>query len=83
MWRFIVLLIRYAKYRKRVKIDFNARLAGDHLYGKWLLTWLLLVMSLMVSFVFVLSFFSLEMSWMRSGTELSQFLRNFLPAQTT
>ena len=27
----------------------NVRLAGDHLYGKWLFTWLLLVMSLMVS----------------------------------
>ena len=35
-------------------------------------------MSLMVS-CFVLSFFH-EMSWMRSGTELSQFLRIFLPA---
>ena len=28
---------------------FNVRLAGDHLYGKFLFTWLLLVMSLMVS----------------------------------
>ena len=35
---------------------FNARLAGDHLYGAWLFTWLSLVMSLMVSY-FVLSFF--------------------------
>ena len=35
---------------------FNVRLAGDHLYGKWLITWLSLVMSLMVSY-FVLSFF--------------------------
>ena len=33
----------------------NVRLAGDHLYEKWLFTWLLLVMSL-VTF-FVLSFF--------------------------
>ena len=57
---------------------FNVRLAGgDHLYGKWLFTWLSLVMSLMVSY-FVLSC-SHEMSWMRSGTELSQFLRIFLP----
>ena len=32
---------------------FNVRLAGDHLYGKWLLTWLSLVMS-----SFLLSFFS-------------------------
>ena len=33
----------------------DVRLAGDHLYGKFLFTWLSLVMSLMVSFV--LSFF--------------------------
>ena len=35
---------------------FNVRLAGDHLYGKWLFTWLSLVMSLMVSY-FVLCVF--------------------------
>ena len=35
---------------------FNVRLAGDHLYGKLLFTWLSLVMSLMVSY-FELSFF--------------------------
>ena len=34
---------------------FNVRLAGDPLYGKWLFTWLSLVMSLVV-FCFVLSF---------------------------
>ena len=56
---------------------FNVRLAGDHLYGKLLFTWLSLVMSLMMSY-FVLFFFLLEMSWMRSGTELSQFLSNSL-----
>ena len=33
----------------------NVRLAGDHLYGKLLFTWLSLVMSMVVSFV--LSFF--------------------------
>ena len=33
----------------------NVRLAGDHLYGKWLFTWLSLVMSLMASFCAVLS----------------------------
>ena len=33
----------------------NVRLAGDHLFGKLLFTWLSLVMSMMVSFV--LSFF--------------------------
>ena len=35
---------------------FSVWLAGDHLYGKWLFTWLSLVMSLMVSY-FVLFFF--------------------------
>ena len=35
---------------------FNVRLAGDHLYGKWLFTWLSPVMSLAMS-CFVLSFF--------------------------
>ena len=54
---------------------FNVVLAGDHLYGKWPFTRLSLVISLMVSH-FVLSF-SHEMSWMRFGPELSQFLRIF------
>ena len=36
---------------------FNVRLAGVHLYGKQLFTWLSLVVSLMASFV--LSFFPL------------------------
>ena len=54
----------------------SVRLAVDHQYGKLLLTWLSLVMSLMGPFC---SVFSLEMSWMRSGTELSTFLRVFLP----
>ena len=31
-----------------------ARLAGDHLYGKWLLTWLSLMVPLMTSFSAVL-----------------------------
>ena len=35
---------------------FNVRLAGDHLYGKWLFIWLSLMVSLMVSY-FVLSLF--------------------------
>ena len=38
----------------------NVRLAGDHLYGKQLFTWLSLMMSLVVSFV---PSFSHEMSW--------------------
>ena len=37
---------------------FNVRLAGGHLYGRQLFTWLLLVVSLMASFV--LSFFPLD-----------------------
>ena len=37
---------------------FNVKPAGGHLYGKQLLTWLLLVVSLMASFV--LSFFRLD-----------------------
>ena len=37
---------------------FNVRLAGGHLYGKQLFTWLSLEMSLMASFV--LSFFPLD-----------------------
>ena len=32
----------------------NVRLAGDHLYGNYLFTWLSLVMSLMASFCAVL-----------------------------
>ena len=37
---------------------FNVRLAGGHLYGKQLFTWLSLVVSSMASFV--LSFFPLD-----------------------
>ena len=37
---------------------FNVRLAGGHLYGKQLFTWLSVVVSLMASFV--LSFFPLD-----------------------
>ena len=37
---------------------FNVRLAGGHLYGKQLFTWLSLVVSLMASFV--LSFFPVD-----------------------
>ena len=37
----------------------NVRLAGGHLYGKQLFTWLSLVVSLMASFV-LLSFFPLD-----------------------
>ena len=39
-------------------LKFNVRLAGGHLYGKQLFTWLSLVVFLMASFV--LSFFPLD-----------------------
>ena len=52
---FITILVIY-KYKNRYKKMFNVRLAGVHLYGKWLFTWLSLVMSLVASF-FVPSFF--------------------------
>ena len=55
---------------------FKVRLPGDHLNEKWLFTWLSLVMPLVLS-SFLLPF-SLEMSWMISMTELSQFLEIFL-----
>ena len=48
---------------------FNVRLAGGHLYGKQLFTWLSLVVFLMASFV--LSFFPLDV--------LDEFLKEFLP----
>ena len=38
----------------------NVRLAGGYLYGKQLFTWLSLVVSLMASFFFLLSFFPLD-----------------------
>ena len=38
------------KYKNRYKWLLNVRLAGDHMYGKLLFTWLSLVMSMMVSF---------------------------------
>ena len=49
----------------------NVRLAGDHLYGKLLFTWLTIVMSMMVSFCAVL--------FPTRCHGLSQFLRVFLP----
>ena len=47
----------------------NVILAGDHLHGKKLFAWVSLVMSWMASFVLS---FSHDISWMRSGTLLSQ-----------
>ena len=54
---------------------FNVRLAGGHLYGKQLFTWLSLVVSLMASFM--LSFFPVDV--LDEIWDLSQFLRDFLP----
>ena len=58
---------------------FNVKLAGGHLYGKQLFTWLSLVVSFMASFV--LSFFPLDVLdgiW----DLMSQFLWDFLPTLT-
>ena len=58
---------------------FNVRLACDHLYGKWMFTWLSLVMSLMVSY-FVLSFFPrdlLDEIWDLTESVLRLFLPTF------
>ena len=55
---------------------FNVRIVGDQLNGKWFFTWLSLVVSLW--FLILCCLFSREMSWMRTWTELSQFLRLFL-----
>ena len=53
---------------------FNVRLAGGHLYGKQLFTWLSLVVFLMASFV--LSFFPLDV------LDEIWFLRDFFPTLT-
>ena len=55
----------------------NARLADDHLCRKLLFTRLSQVFSAMMSFL--CGPFSNDMLWRRSRTELSQFLRVFLP----
>ena len=56
MWCSVIF--RYSCYYNNIKIGknrfFNARLAGGHLYGKQLFTWLSLVVSLMASFCAVL-----------------------------
>ena len=50
---FMVIHVIY-NYKNREQCLLNVRLAGDHLYGKMLFTWLSLVMSMMVSFCAVL-----------------------------
>ena len=51
---FLMDILVIYKYKNRKKLLLNVRLAGDHLYGKLLFTWLSLVMSMMVSFCAVL-----------------------------
>ena len=53
---YVLLFWLDIKIENRYKYMLYVRQAGDHLYGTWLLTWLSLVMSLMMSY-FVLSFF--------------------------
>ena len=55
----------------------NVRLADDHLYGKIAVH--LAVAGDIFDGVFLCCPFSHEMSWVRSETKLSQFLRVFLP----
>ena len=54
--RYLSLFLLYINIKIGKKKMFNVRLAGVHLYWKWLFTWLSLVMSLVASF-FVPSFF--------------------------
>ena len=54
---------------------FNVRLAGGHLCGKQLITWLSLVVSLIASFV--LSVYSLDV--LDEIWDLIEVLRDFLP----
>ena len=62
---------------------FNVRLAGGHLYGKQLFTWLSLVVSFMASFV--LSFFPLDVLdeiWDLTESVSEGFLTySFIPLQ--
>ena len=57
---------------------FNVRLAVDHLYGKWLFH-MAVAGDVFDGVMFCAVLLPHEMSWMRSGIELSQFLRIFLP----
>ena len=50
---FMVIRVIY-KYKGGWRWLLNVRLAGDHLYGKKLFTWLSLVVSVVVSFCAVL-----------------------------
>ena len=62
---------------------FNVRLAGGHLYGKQLFTWLSLVVSFMVSFV--LSYFPLDVLdgiWDSIESVSEGFLTYFFLPQT-
>ena len=55
MCRYLSLFLSYIKIKiGKNRSMLNVRLAGDHLYGKWLFTWQSLVMSLVASFCAVL-----------------------------
>ena len=56
---------------------FNVRLATDHLHGK-MAAHLAVAGDVFGRVLFYAAFFSHEMTWMKSGTELSQFLKSFL-----
>ena len=58
VFRYLSLCQLYINTKIGKNRCFNVRLAGGHLYGKQLFTWLSLVVSLMASFV--LSFFPLD-----------------------
>ena len=55
----------------------NVRVVGDLLEVKWLFTWLSLNSDVFGGVLFCAVLFPHEMSRMRSGTEMSQFLRIF------
>ena len=56
---------------------FIVTLAGDHLYGKCMAVHLAVACDVFGGVLFYAVIFPFEMSWMRSGNELSQFLRSF------
>ena len=59
VFRYLSLFLLYINIKIGKNRCLNVRLAGGHLYGKQLFTWLSLVVSLMAS-LFVLSFFPLD-----------------------
>ena len=81
MWGSVIY--RYSCYiliKNRYKYMLNVRLAGGHLYGKQLFTWLSLVVSLMAWFV--LSFFPLDV-WDVIESVFKGFLTYFCSLEKT